>query len=323
LNHKKAKETVLCFKMECLNFGILDMQFKNILIVADIEGSSGCWSYSDSAFMTRGWRKACLGMTEDVACVVTALFNAGVQKITVVDFHRTAYNLLAERIDSRAQVVSGYRIGPVPGIGNPQGAQAVMFLGLHAASGTDGFLAHTFTSRIQKLKVNGKAMPEIEFFSASLAPFDVRPVFFSGCPAACAQAKAAVSHIDVYPIDKSAGPDRFDADQWRDGLARAAVASLYNSETIPYLPKGPFRAIATMRDGLQAARKPARRWGYYHKENRIYINASDIHALYYSFIRLCYLTPRIEKILPLGMFLYNLMGRLGLAWVRRGLKKKS
>jgi len=299
------------------------MQFKNIIIIADIEGSSGCWSYRDSAFMTPGWRRACIGMTADVREVVTGLFEAGVQRITVVDFHRTGYNLLPERIDPRAQVISGYRIGPVPGIGDPQDAEAIMFLGLHAASGTDGFLAHTFTSRLRKLEVNGQPMAEVEFFAASLAPFGLRPIFFSGCPMACAQARAAIPHIHVYSIDKTTGPGTFDANGWRTGLVREAVASISNPATKPYQPKGPFQARVTLRDGPQTARKLARRWGFRHEEDRIYINAADIHDLYQSFIRLCYLTPRLEKILPIGMFLYNLRGRLGLAWVRRGLKKNS
>ena len=105
------------------------MRFKNILIIADIEGSSGCWSYRDSAFMTPGWRRACIGMTADVRGVVAGLFETGVERITVADFHRTGYNLLPEHIDPRAQVISGYRIGPVPGIGDPQDAEASMFLG--------------------------------------------------------------------------------------------------------------------------------------------------------------------------------------------------
>jgi D-amino peptidase len=303
------------------------MPFKNILIIADIEGSSGCWSYSDSAFMTRGWRRACMGMTADAGSVVAGLFDAGVEHITVVDFHRTGYNLLPERIDARSQVVSGYRRGPVPGIGDPRNAQAILFLGLHAASGTDGFLAHTFTSRLARLEVNGEPMPEVAFFSASVAPYGIRPIFFSGCPIACAQAKATIPQIHVYPIDKTNGPNRFDAESWRAGLAVAAVEALNNHSAQPYLPQGPFQAKATMRDGPEVARKLAQRWGFRHEKDRIYIETADIHALYQSFIRLCYLTPQIEKIIPIGLFLYNLMGRMGLAWVRRAsgqdLKNKN
>ena len=295
-------------------------KFDHILIIADIEGSSGCWNYRASSFLTREWGLACLEMTLDVNAVVTALFDAGVRQVTVKDFHRTGYNLLPELIDSRAQIVPGYRSGPVPGLGDPGDAEAVMFLGMHAAAGTEGFMAHTLTSRIMWLEVNKKPLAEVELFSASLAPHGVKPIFFSGCPTACAQAKAAIKKIDTYPIDKSAGPERFDADSWRSGLVSAALNSLNNLATEPYTPAGPFAAEVTWRGGESVAQNLARRWGFDHEGARIFIEATDIHSLYLDLIRLCYLTPLAEKILPFGLLLYNLTGRLGLTWTRRRLK---
>ena len=99
-----------------------------ILILADLEGSSGCWSYTASSFLTDEWCQACLEMSRDVSMVVSALFEAGVKTIIIKDFHRTGYNLFPELIDSRATLISGYRRGPIPGIGSHYNAQAVMFL---------------------------------------------------------------------------------------------------------------------------------------------------------------------------------------------------
>jgi D-aminopeptidase len=260
-------------------------------------------------------------MSLDVNAVVEALFDAGVKHVTVKDFHRTGYNLLSELIDPRAQVVLGYKRGPAPGIGDPGKAQAVMFLGMHAASGTEGFMAHTLTSRISWLEVNRKPLAEVELFSASLAPYGVRPIFFSGCPTACAQARAAIRKIDSYAIDKSVGPELFDADLWRSGLVSGALNSLNNLATEPYTPSGPFQAEVTWRGKDIAAQKLARRWGFDQDGARIFIEAADIHELYRDLIKLCYLTPLTARILPFGLFLYNLTGRLGLAWARRRLKK--
>jgi D-aminopeptidase len=298
-------------------------RFDNILIIADIEGSSGCWNYRASSFMTDEWSRACVEMSLDVDAVVKALFDAGVKHVAVKDFHRTGYNLLSELIDPRAQVVLGYKRGPAPGIGDLSNLQAVMFLGMHAASGTEGFMAHTLTSRISWLEVNRKPLAEIELFSASLAPHGVRPIFFSGCPTACAQARAAIAKIDAYPIDKAVGPDLFDAETWRSGLASSAQASLNNGATEPYRPSGPFKAEVTWRGGERAAQKRARRWGFDQEGSRIFIESADIHELYKDLIKLCYLTPLTGRILPFGLFLYNLTGRLGLAWVRRRLKKNN
>ncbi len=292
----------------------------HVLILADIEGSSGCWSYAGSAFKTRQWVSACVEMSRDVDAVVKSLFDSGVRQITVKDFHRTGYNLLPERIDPRCRIVSGYRRAPVPGIGHPSGAEVVMFLGLHAASGTNGFLAHTLTSRIGRLTVNGNPLPEIALFAASLAPFGIRPIFFTGCPVACRQAVETIAGIDTFAIEKSAGPEGFDVRQWRQALAAAAAGSLQNRHVAPFQPEGPFDATVTMRDGEEIASHLARRWGLESRGADILIRTDTIHALYRALIRICYLTPLAERILPLSLALFNLQGRLGLAWLRRQLK---
>lgn len=295
---------------------------KNILIIADIEGSSGCWSYEGSAFMTEEWAQACFHMSQDVNAVITALFDAGTEEIMVKDFHRTGYNVIPDLIDKRATLVSGYRRKPIPGIGDPSGATGLMMIGMHAASGTDGFLAHTLTSRLAKLEVNGRPMTEAELFSASVAPLGLRPVFFSGCPVACAQASSTIPHIHTWPIDKSGGKQNFPAEEWRTGLAQAAANALTNRAAVPYLPKGPFEAMITLRDGAPAAIKLAQKWGHPREGAVLRINAPNIHDLYLELIRLCYLSPFIERILPIGMPMYNLVGRFGLAWAQGKRSKR-
>jgi D-amino peptidase len=293
----------------------------NILIIADLEGSSGCWSYTASAFLTDDWCRACLEMSRDVGRVVGALFEAGVKTVAIKDFHRTGYNLFPELIDSRATIISGYRRGPITGIGNPNDAQAVMFLGMHAASGSDGFLAHTLTSRIARLEVNHRLLSEIELFAASLAPWGIRPIFFSGCPVACKQAAAVIENINCFPIDKSCGSENFDFGTWRSALAQAAVNSLSNRKTTPYIPVGPFDARVTMRDGEAEAARLARRWKFEQVGAQVRIHSASIHQLYLQLVRLCYLTPTIEKVLPLALAAFNLKGRIGIIRARRRLKR--
>ena len=129
--------------------------------------------------------------------------------------------------------------------------------------------------------------------------------------------------IHVYPIDKGAGSENFDIDAWRSGLVNAAVGSLSNVSTEPFKPEGPFKAVITMRDGEPAARKIARRWGLGYKDDQIFVDAGDIHELYSKLIRLCYLTPLMEKTISLELFLYHLWGRIGLGWVRQGIQQET
>jgi len=297
--------------------------FKRILIIADIEGSSGCWSYTASSFMTKDWVPACIGMSRDIDAVVRALFTAGAEEVTVKDFHRTGFNLLPELIDSRARIVPGYLRGPVPGIGDPGQAEALFLIGLHAASGSGGFLPHTFTSRVKRLTVNGHLMPEVAFFSASVAEFGIRPVFFSGCPVACEQARLVLPGLHTFSIDKSGPPARFDAKVWRGHLAAAAADTMTDRNTSPYVPAGPFRAEIEMRDGVRVARRLAARWGLERSGAVLMVHADDFAQLYMAMIRLCYLTPMMERVLPVGLLLFNLRGRIGLSWVRREARHRG
>lgn len=293
---------------------------RDVLIVADIEGSSGCFSYDASAFMAAPWPRACLEMSRDVNTVATALLDAGVETVRVKDFHRTGYNLIPAEIDPRVRLIQGYAKGPVPGIGDPGSGGAAFFLGMHAASGTNGFLAHTLTSRFSKITVNGRVLPEILLFSASLAASGVRPAFFSGCPVACRQAEQAVPGIRVHPIDKSAVHDSAHADAWRRELAAAAVNAAGASPAAPPFRGGPLNATVAFRDGPRVARKLATRWGLPEKGGRVQIAAADMDALYSTLIRLAYLSPLAVKLVSIGLRLSNWRGRWGLDWACRRLR---
>ena len=170
------------------------------------------------------------------------------------------------------------------------------------------------------LRRNGEPLPEIQLFASSLAPWGLKPIFFSGCPVACEQARTSIKNISVFPIDKSVGQQRFDVAAWRSGLGQAAVKALANNQTAPFEPEGPMRVVVRMRAGSIAAGKIARRRGLDCRGNQIVIDAADIQNVYMHLIRICYLTPALEKTLTLGLWAYSLWGRIGLAWVRRRVR---
>jgi uncharacterized protein YqjF (DUF2071 family) len=131
-----------------------------------------------------------------------------------------------------------------------------------------------------------------------------------------------VPGISTFAIEKTAGGGGIDTGAWREGLARSAAASLSNKKTAPCLPEGPFAAKVVMRDGAAVAGKLARRWGLRREHDTIFIETGDIHELYRTLVRLCYLTPFSERIISAALPLYNLWGRAGRAWVRRRIAKK-
>ena len=297
--------------------------YDKILIIADLEGSSGCWNRKASAFKTNEWAHACVDMSLDVNSIVSALFQAGVKNIRIKDFHRTGYNLIPELIDPRACILSGYKTAPIPAIGDPGDAEGLMMIGMHASSGSKGFISHTLTSRIKSIECNGAPLSEAELLSMAAAPYGIRPLLFSGGPIACEEVHSIMDHIITYPIDKSPGPDGFSKTDWRRGLQKAAIKALDNKQSIPYIRQGPFTTIVTMRDGKKAAKVIAGRWHCESKEDKVIIKSPTPKNLFYTLLKITYLTPFIEAILPFGLILFNLYGKTGHWWLYSRLKKNG
>lgn len=293
---------------------------KKILIIADIEGSTGCGSYEASSFNTSSWYDACIEMSLDINAVVSKLFETGAEKIYVKDFHRTGYNLLPELIDKRARVIHGYKEGPVPGIGNVFDSDAVMFVGMHASSGSGGFLAHTLTSRYNCILNDGSGVSELQIFASSLFCYSIMPVFFSGCPVACSEASGKVQGINVFAVLKDQS-GFIDKEKCRKELAEAAAYSLENNSVSPYLMNPPFDVEIRMRDGEKTAEKISRRWNLQRSGNTVYFTASDFDDFYNILIMITYFTPLLKILTPAALLLFNLYGRIGLSIVR--LKRSS
>jgi len=148
-------------------------------------------------------QEARVELTRDINAVAEALFERNVKGVVVKDFHRTGYNLLPSYLDKRVKLVSGYYNGPTVGYGKLYGADFALFVGLHASGGNErGFLAHTLTSRIAEIRVNGKRIGESELFATVLSAFRVPVVFFSGCPAACQEVKERMNWVVIYASPK-------------------------------------------------------------------------------------------------------------------------
>jgi D-amino peptidase len=294
--------------------------YKRFLIVADIEGSTGCSSYEASSFNTSLWYDACIEMSLDIDAVVRRLFNNGAEKIYVKDFHRTGYNLLPELVDKRAHIIHGYKRGPVPGIGSVYDAEAVMFIGMHASSGSGAFLAHTLTSKYGGIFVNGRRVSELQLFASSLFRYSLKPIFFSGCDTACSEVLEDIPGINVFPVIKD-DSGFIEKEKCREVLAGAAAASAGNTLALPFLMYPPFNVELLMRDGEARAKKISRRWRLRFIGDRIFFTATDFNGFYDTLIRLTYFTPAAAIFAAPALCLFNLYGRAGLSIVR--FKRRS
>src|SRR4029077_3194162 len=88
-------------------------------------------------------------MTDEVNAVVTGAFDGGAESVTVNDSHSTMRNLIVERLDARATIVSG-RLKPLFMLqGISQEHTAAFFIGYHGAIGdAEAVLGHTYSPRV-------------------------------------------------------------------------------------------------------------------------------------------------------------------------------
>ncbi len=285
-----------------------------VYIIADLEGSTGCRQRSDAQLFNDGWVQACVELSHDINLIGQRLLHAGARRVRVKDFHRTGFNLFREIIDRRIELDQGYQAGPIPGLGDVSGFNRLIMTGMHAASGSDGFLPHTLTSKFASIEVNGLPLSEAELFAASVAPAGLAVAFFSGCPAACAQVNDKMPGLPNYMVSKPLA-DR--PEIVRQQLADAAAQALISTAGQIYRPTGPFATRIKMRDGEKAAARLREMWHLDGNGSELTFLCPDMQALYQQMIRLAYLTPFIEAHLAFSLRLAKISGRLTHMWARR------
>lgn len=282
----------------------------NIYIIADIEGSTGCRCPDDARLFTFGWAKACVELTKDINKIASELYKTGkVNCVKVKDFHRTGFNILPSLIDKSIKLDQGYKAFPIPGIGKLKGFDALMMIGMHAASGSDGFIAHTLTSRFKKIVTNGTLLTEAELFASSVAQAGLKPIFFSGCPVACEQTSKKINNIHTHAITNKSNPEA-----QRKMLAISAAKALNNTSVLPHTPEGPFYTELELKCSPEKTRQIAKKWNLESKDNKIIIQTCTIAELYRTLINIAYLTPFISKSPEIFTRAFAIFGRFSQLW---------
>jgi len=262
-------------------------------IVADLEGSTGAWTKAHTLLGTPEWQEARVEMTQDINAVVESLFEAGVKRVVVKDFHRTGYNLIPQYLDRRAKLVSGYYSGPAVGYGKLCGPDFALFVGLHASGGNEsGFLPHTLTSRIAEIRVNGKRICESELFATVLSVFHVPVCFFSGCPAACQEVTEKMGWVTTYAIPKEMDIYR-DEKRRRDYIAqkreglRKKIKEISDPKAMPlFALEPPFDCQVIFHDEEEARRMNP--WRFSQQGETILFHAEQFLELYQDLLKIAY-----------------------------------
>lgn len=284
-------------------------------VVADLEGSTGAWSKAHTLLGTREWQEARVELTKDINAVAQSLLEEGVKEVIVKDFHRTGFNLIPKYVDKRIKLVRGYYLGPVVGFGNLYGADFALFVGLHAAGGNEqGFLAHTLTSRLAQIVINGQRICEAQLFATVLSAHNIPLAFFSGCPAACKEVLEIMPWVVTHPVPKY--PLVYQDQKrrkehilmLREGL-RQRVKEITNSAHLPlYALQPPFECQVIFQEEEEAKRRNL--WRFRQEGKVIKFHTDQFWEMYQNLLKIAYF-PKLAYqmrflVLPLTRLIWRL-----------------
>ena len=153
-----------------------------VFISCDIEGVSGVVS---SATQTspegKDYGRARELMTAEANAAIAGALKAGATEIVVNDSHGPMTNILIEKLDPAATLVTGAPkpLSMMQGIGPD--FQAVMFVGYHSMMGTSGVLSHTISgASVANIWVNGIPVGETGINAGIAGYFGVPVVLVTG-----------------------------------------------------------------------------------------------------------------------------------------------
>ena len=134
-----------------------------LYISADMEGTAGVcsWKQCDPSD-THEYPVYRRYMSQEVRAAIDGAREAGAEMVTVNDSHWDMRNLLFDELpgDDDLRVISGARKPLSMGQGLDAGFDAAFFTGYHAAAGEAATLAHTYSSDVYRVSVNGIACSE-------------------------------------------------------------------------------------------------------------------------------------------------------------------
>lgn len=173
-----------------------------VYISCDIEGISGVVAAAaQTSPEGKDYVRARELMTAEVNAAVAGAVKAGATEIVVNDAHGPMTNILIEKIDPAATLVTGAPkpLSMMQGIG-PE-FQAVVLVGYHSRQGTAGVLSHTISGgSVANIWVNDILVGETGINAGIAGHYGVPIVLVTGDDEVAREAKELLPHIHAATV---------------------------------------------------------------------------------------------------------------------------
>jgi D-amino peptidase len=178
-----------------------------IYISADIEGVTGTCDWDETLKKSQDYQEFRDQMTAEVVAACEGALQAGATDLWVKDAHDTGRNLIASRLPPQAHLVRGWSGHPFCMVQElDHSFHAVIMVGYHSRAGTNTSpLAHTMSTTVAEMTINGQAISEFLLHSYAAAYVGVPVVFVAGDAGICTEVATLNQHIRTVAVKQGIG----------------------------------------------------------------------------------------------------------------------
>ena len=218
----------------------------NVFISIDMEGIAGIAHLQQVMRGTDDFQASRELMTDEANASVAGAFDGGASSVVVNDSHGDMYNLLAERMDPRAELVIGSPkvLSMMQGFG-PE-FDVALFVGYHAAAGTQAaVMDHTYSGRLlYEVRLNGEPVTETELNAAFAGTYGVPVGLVTGDDKICAVASKRIPGVRTVIVKEAFGRNvarSLHPQAARDAIRKGAADAVgSHGELTPYTVEPPI-----------------------------------------------------------------------------------
>jgi D-amino peptidase len=224
----------------------MEVVMVNVFISIDMEGIAGIAHLQQVMRGSDDFPASRELMTEEANAAVAGAFEGGATSVVVNDSHGDMYNLLAERMDPRAELLIGSpkALSMMQGFG-PE-FDVALFVGYHAAAGTQAaVLDHTYSGRLfYEVRVNGQPVTETELNAAFAGTYGVPVGLVTGDDKICAVASKQIPGVRTVVVKEAYGRNvarSLHPQAARDAIHKAAAEAVSSrGDLSPYRIEPPI-----------------------------------------------------------------------------------
>ncbi len=192
-----------------------------VYVSSDMEGTAGVSGWQQVKPGDVGYEEARSLMVGEVNAAVAGAFDGGATDVVVNDSHDGMRNVLLDRLDPRAELVSG---SPKPWSmveGLDGGFDLMLCTGYHAMAGSPGTLAHTYSLSVHRATLFGHPVGELALNAFVAATHGVPVGAVSGDDVLEQEALALIPGLHFARVKEAHG--RFACHSLSADAARAAI----------------------------------------------------------------------------------------------------